>query len=196
MDRKEQMKIWKEKEREKKLRKDALDTNLRISAYAKIQLGEAIFQITQSDILHTEHLFQLFEKIDIKISELVYKTKPSKIDLKGIDDAVVKTLPFPLQTVFFTNQFEAMLAMGDVDKEFYCEDPTEKLEKDNYFDDLMRYYAEMQNTEMIALITAGKKAKKEKDFDKISQKFEQLEAQNDALKWQYIKNNSEIFELK
>lgn len=141
-------------------------------------------------------MFQLFEKIDIKISELAYKTKPSKIDLKGIDDAVVKTLPLPLQTVFFTNQFEAMLAMGDVDKEFYCEDRTEKIEKDHYFDDLMRYYAEMQNTEMIALITAGKKAKKEKDFDKISQAFEQLEPQNDALKWQYIKNNSEIFELK
>lgn len=196
MNRKEQMKIWKEKEREKKLREDALSTNLRTSAYAKIQLGEAIFQINQSDILHTEHLYQLFEKIDIKISELAYKTKPSKIDITGIDDAVVKTLPFPLQTVFFTNQFEAMLAMGDADKEFYCEDRTEKIEEDHYFDDLMRYYAEMQNTEMIALITAGKKAKKEKDFDKISQTFELLEPQNDALKWQYIKNNNEIFELK
>lgn len=196
MDRKEQMKIWKEKEREKKLREDVLSTNFRTSTYAKIQLGEPTFQITKDDILNTEHLFQLFEKIDLKISELVYKIKPSKIDIAGIDDEIVKTLPFPLKAIFFTNEFETIISIGDADKEFFYENNLEKSEKESYFDELISYYSEMKNTKMISLIEEGKKAKKEKDFDKISEKFEQLEIHNDEIKMNYIKQNIEQFELK
>ena len=198
MDRKEQMKIWKEKEREKELNKNALSEDLRTSTLAKIQLNTPIFQISKEDILntHSSNSFELLQKIDLKIIELVYKIKPTKLDVRGVEDEVVKTLSFPLKVVYFTNEFEAILSLGDADKEFYYEDNLEKLEKENNFKELISYYTEMQNLKMISLIEDGKKAKRQKDFDKISDKIEQLEGQNDELRINYIKQNIEQFELK
>lgn len=198
MDKKEQLRIWKEKERERELTENSLSENLRTSTLAKIQLNEPIFHISKDDILNANatNSFELLQKIDLKIIELAFKVKPNKIDINGVNDEAIRTLSFPLKAVYFTNEFEAILSLGDADKEFYYEDNLEKLEKEKNFKELISYYTEMQNLKMISLIEDGKKAKRQKDFDKISDIIEQLESQNDELRINYIKQNIEQFELK
>ena len=198
MDKKEQLRIWKEKERERELIENSLSENLRTSTLAKIQLNEPIFHISKDDILNANatNSFELLQKIDLKIIELAFKVKPNKLDINGVNDEAIRTLSFPLKAVYFTNEFEAILSLGDADKEFYYEDNLEKSQKENYFNELINYYVEMKNQKMISLIDDGKKAKRQKDFDKISDIIEQLEIQNDELRINYIKQNIEQFELK
>jgi len=198
MDKKEQLRIWKEKERERELTENSLSENLRTSTLAKIQLNEPIFHISKDDILNANatNSFELLQKIDLKIIELAFKVKPTKLDINGVNDEAIRTLSFPLKAVYFTNEFEGLLSLGDADKEFYYEDNLEKSQRDNYFNELINYYVEMKNQKMISLIDDGKKAKRQKDFDKISDIIEQLEIQNDELRINYIKQNIEKFELK
>ena len=198
MDKKEQLRIWKEKERERELTENSLSENLRTSTLAKIQLNEPIFHISKDDILNANatNSFELLQKIDLKIIELAFKVKPNKLDINGVNDEAIRTLSFPLKAVYFTNEFEGLLSLGDADKEFYYEDNLEKSQRDNYFNELINYYVEMKNQKMISLIDDGKKAKRQKDFDKISDIIEQLEIQNDELRINYIKQNIEQFELK
>ncbi|RZK67909.1 MAG: hypothetical protein EOO95_01475 [Pedobacter sp.] len=198
MDKKEQLRIWKEKERERELTENSLSENLRTSTLAKIQLNEPIFHISKDDILNANatNSFELLQKIDLKIIELAFKVKPAKLDINGVNDEAIRTLSFPLKAVYFTNEFEGLLSLGDADKEFYYEDNLEKSQRDNYFNELINYYVEMKNQKMISLIEDGKKAKRQKDFDKISDIIEKLEIQNDELRINYIKQNIEQFELK
>ena len=198
MDKKEQLRIWKEKERERELTENSLSENLRTSTLAKIQLNEPIFHISKDDILNANatNSFELLQKIDLKIIELAFKVKPAKLDINGVNDEAIRTLSFPLKAVYFTNEFEGLLSLGDADKEFYYEDNLEKSQRDNYFNELINYYVEMKNQKMISLIDDGKKAKRQKDFDKISDIIEKLEIQNDELRINYIKQNIEQFELK
>ena len=198
MDKKEQLRIWKEKERERELTENSLSENLRTSTLAKIQLNEPIFHISKDDILNANatNSFELLQKIDLKIIELAFKVKPTELDINGVNDEAIRTLSFPLKAVYFTNVFEGLLSLGDADKEFYYEDNLEKSQRDNYFNELINYYVEMKNQKMISLIDDGKKAKRQKDFDKISDIIEQLEIQNDELRINYIKQNIEQFELK
>jgi hypothetical protein len=198
MDKKEQLRIWKEKERERELTENSLSENLRTSTLAKIQLNEPIFHISKDDILNANatNSFELFQKIDLKIIELAFKVKPAKLDINGVNDEAIRTLSFPLKAVYFTNEFEGLLSLGDADKEFYYEDNLEKSQRDNYFNELINYYVEMKNQKMISLIDDGKKAKRQKDFDKISDIIVKLEIQNDELRINYIKQNIEQFELK
>jgi len=198
MDKKEQLRIWKEKERERELIENSSSENLRTSTLAKIQLNEPIFHISKDDILNANatNSFELLQKIDLKIIELAFKVKPTKLDINGVNDEAIRTLSFPLKAVYFTNEFEGLLLLGDADKEFYYEDNLEKSQKENYFNELINYYVEMKNQKMISLIEDGKKAKRQKDFEKISDIIEQLESQNDELRINYIKQNIEQFELK
>jgi len=198
MDKKEQLRIWKEKERERELTENSLSENLRTSTLAKIQLNEPIFHISKDDILNANatNSLELLQKIDLKIIELAFKVKPAKLDINGVNDEAIRTLSFPLKAVYFTNEFEGLLSLGDADKEFYYEDNLEKSQRDNYFNELINYYVEMKNQKMISLIDDGKKAKRQKDFDKISDIIEKLEIQNDELRINYIKQNIEQFELK
>ncbi|TDG35626.1 hypothetical protein EZJ43_13485 [Pedobacter changchengzhani] len=198
MDRKEQPRIWKEKEREKKLLESSMSENIRTSTLAKIQLNLPIFQVSKNEILNFEapNSFEILQKIELKIIELAYKIKPTKVDCFGVEDEIIKTLSFPLKAVYFTYEFEGLLSLGDADKEFYYENNLEKSEKENYFNELISYYLAMQNPKMISLIEDGKKAKREKDFDKISDNIEKLESENDESKINYIRRNLEHFELK
>jgi Asp-tRNA(Asn)/Glu-tRNA(Gln) amidotransferase C subunit len=193
MEKKELLQIWKKTEHEKKLKKDALNSDLRISSIAKIQLKETIFSISKEDILNVNNYFELLEKIDIKIMELAYKIEPIKFDLRGIDDEIIKTLLLPIKVVYFTSLFENAVSIGDVDKEFDCNNNQNKLK---YIEELKYYYNEMGNLQMIDLINEGQKAKKENEFHKIFDKYELLENDNQEKKLDYIKRNIEIFALK